>query len=178
MFKSKLSSLLAGLGISAIIIATFGTPLSDKAVLLSPDASLLVRGGQPKPGDPYPPGPGGPCANGISYFCESPTDLCEQQACTFDPFFLPDGDAVCYFPADPARSEKKQLNIGWTVCNFNYPTGMTQCVPFTWVCNQYSVCFRHPCEIKMGTLVCKRNPATTADVDTHAGQKLQGALCP
>lgn len=155
-----------------VLLMGLGVGTEGPFALLRQAESTLIAGGQ---GLPYPVGPGGPCANGISYICEPGEALCLETECTYLGGGVYECDKYPFY-------QKVRINLGWTVCNFQYPSGMWECNPFTWVCNRQTSCVE-PCVIVIddqtgiGIVVCDL-AGMTVDADTHAGQKLEGGICP
>jgi hypothetical protein len=173
MFRFGFALGVLGLGLASICAWKEGS--RDAFVLLEPSAKQLIVAGQIWPGG-LPPGPGGPCANGVSYTCESGTSPCNQKPCTVDPV---SGDVVCYInPASP-EIYKQQNYQGWLACSFGWPSGWNNCDPFTWYCTTSITCARTPCyEFTPGNPMCVNDPnSNPTNTDPHNGGVLNGGAC-
>jgi hypothetical protein len=119
-------------GITTLSIALLSAVLSIEAQRMVPLQSRVestelagIRGGQPGP-VPYPPGPGGPCADGISWLCEQASVSCINQECKWSDF---QNNYICSSPWQIVQN-----SFAWTQCSTGWPSGMTQCAQVTWVC--------------------------------------------
>lgn len=126
-----------------------------------------MRGGQQ---GTYPPGPGGPCANGVGHLCENGT-----VACTDSPCEIMFGAWTC-----PTFLQRVQSIQGWTECSYMWPSGWFNCVlrPFycttTTVCGSPSDCPPDP--LRGGTRYCTLGTHSYGS-DKHDGGDLTGGGC-